>query len=89
MRIYKRKPESDKADIRAIDDLGRIVVPMTFRKLLNLKPGDAMELSLMDTGEIVITKMVPSCAICGSKEEIVDLDGKHVCASCVKKIKEL
>ena len=42
--------------VRRIDDLGRIVIPKQIRNELKLKTGDALELALRESGEIVIRK---------------------------------
>lgn len=45
------------AIIRKIDDLGRIVIPKQIRNELKLKAGDALELTLRKSGEIVMRKL--------------------------------
>lgn len=44
------------AVVRRIDDLGRIVIPKQIRNELKLKAGDALELTLRESGEIVMRK---------------------------------
>ncbi|MBQ9975178.1 MAG: AbrB/MazE/SpoVT family DNA-binding domain-containing protein [Clostridia bacterium] len=77
-----------KGDIRAIDELGRIVVPKTFRRILGIEAGDMLEMNLNDDGEIVITKATPSCVFCGGTVELRELEKKHICSKCVKKLSE-
>ena len=43
--------------IRRLDDLGRIVIPKQIRNELKLKTGDALELALRKSGEIVMRKL--------------------------------
>ena len=43
--------------VRKVDGLGRIVIPREFRKLHKISLGDPMEISCMDSGEIVLKKM--------------------------------
>lgn len=43
--------------IRKVDGLGRVVIPREFRKLNKISLGDPMEISCMDSGEIVLRKM--------------------------------
>ena len=45
------------AIVRRIDDLGRIVIPKHIRNELKLKTGDALELTLRKSGEIVMRKL--------------------------------
>lgn len=77
-----------KSDIRAIDELGRVVIPKTFRKLLGINAGDTLEMNMTEQGEIVITKATPSCVFCGSTENLRELAGKCICNTCVKKLSE-
>ncbi len=79
----------NKGDIRAIDELGRVVIPMTFRKLLDIKSGDMLEMNLTENSEIVITKAVPSCIFCSGKENLTAYMNKCVCESCKEKLKEI
>jgi transcriptional pleiotropic regulator of transition state genes len=72
----------EKGDLRAIDGLGRIVVPMTFRKMLGIQTGDLLELNLSSNNEIVITKVSDSCVFCGGREELTEYREKYVCAKC-------
>ena len=70
---------------RKIDKLGRIVLPMHFRKALGLE-GEA-DVVLDISGNIIIVRGADmTCKLCGSNEEVSQL---KVCSSCVRKIKNL
>lgn len=43
--------------VRKVDSLGRIVIPREYRKLHKISVGDPMEISCMDSGEIVLSKL--------------------------------
>lgn len=47
--------------IRKLDPLGRIVMPITLRKLLDIHEGDEMEIPL-ETDRLVVKKHKPSHA---------------------------
>ena len=67
---------------RRIDQLGRIVIPAEFRRMLDIEAGDVLEMSM--AGEkLMIGKADPVCAICGGRRKLVELREKHVCRSCV------
>jgi transcriptional pleiotropic regulator of transition state genes len=73
--------------MRRIDQLGRVVVPAELRKMLGFNEGDVLEFSARG-GELVLRRMEPSCAICGSGAgELVDLRDKHLCHDCVHEIR--
>ena len=69
---------------RRIDKLGRIVLPMHFRKTLGLE-GEA-DVVLDICGNTIIVKCADTaCRLCGSTNEV----SKHlkICPKCIAKIK--
>lgn len=74
-----------KGVVRHLDPVGRVVIPIEFRNLLEIKPGDALEISLKGT-EIVIKKHSDSCIFCGSTRGLKEFKGKLVCNRCQKSL---
>ncbi|MBO5286871.1 MAG: AbrB/MazE/SpoVT family DNA-binding domain-containing protein [Clostridia bacterium] len=71
---------------RKVDELGRIVLPIDFRNTLGLSDKSSVTLFL-ENGSIVVRPTETVCKVCGSLENVnTDV---CVCASCIKKIKEL
>lgn len=67
---------------RRVDDLGRIVLPVEMRRLLAVRPGDAMDVSVAD-GAIVLRKIEDRCVFCdGNGADLRALRGKLVCGAC-------
>ena len=76
--------------VRQLDTLGRLVIPRELRKMLDINDGiDSFEIYVNDNKEIVLRKYNPSCALCNNKEQLVNMDGKLVCAGCIEKLSEL
>ena len=73
--------------VRKVDSLGRIVLPIEIRKILDIKEKDSIEI-FIDTDKIVLQKYQPSCIFCGSAEDVVYFGNKRVCPRCIEKIKE-
>ncbi len=73
--------------VRKVDDLGRIVLPIEIRKVLDIKPRDALEI-FTDTDKIVLQKYEPACVFCNNTDDVVYFGGKRICAACAKMIKE-
>ena len=67
--------------VRAVDELGRIVLPIELRRNLNINEKDALEIYVNDDN-VVLRKYEPACTFCGSTENIVDFKGKKVCQEC-------
>lgn len=72
--------------IRKIDELGRIVIPIELRKLLDIQERDSLGISLTENG-IFIKKEKPSCVFCNSDTELQSFYGKNICKNCIKNLK--
>ena len=70
---------------RKIDKLGRIVLPMDFRKVLGLE-GEAEVVLGINENTITVKGVDTACRLCGSSEEVSEL---KVCSSCMRKIKQI
>ena len=73
--------------VRKVDELGRIVLPIEIRKVLDIKSKDAVEI-FTDNDKIVLQKYAPACIFCNDTEDVIYFSGKRVCASCIKQLKE-
>ena len=68
-----------------IDKLGRIVIPISIRKALDLKEGTEFEVSLLNES-VIVRRPFFCCKLCYSK---TDEDNEFgICKSCIEKIKE-
>jgi transcriptional pleiotropic regulator of transition state genes len=72
--------------VRKVDELGRIVLPIEIRKVLDIKQKDAIEI-FTDEDKIILQKYQPACIFCNSADDIVYFNGKRVCSTCVEKLK--
>lgn len=73
--------------VRKVDELGRIVVPMELRKIMDIKEKDPIEI-FTDGDCIILKKFTDSCIFCGSAENAVRYEGKIICKDCLTKLKE-
>jgi transcriptional pleiotropic regulator of transition state genes len=71
--------------IRKVDDLGRIVLPIELRRMLDIAERDELEI-FMENDRIVLQKYEPACIFCGSGRGLTNYRGKNVCAECARKI---
>ena len=71
--------------VRQIDSLGRIVLPIEMRNRLDITPGTGVEI-FYENDQIVLKKFQTTCIFCESRENLVDLGGKKVCARCVDRL---
>ena len=71
-----------------IDKLGRVLIPKTLRKKLELQVDDPIEV-FTDDDTIVLKKYRKRCAICTSDEDVVEFREKHICRHCLDELKQL
>ena len=77
-----------KGNISKIDNLGRVVIPKSIRKALNIEHND--QISMYVEGEnLVISKGYQICGICESKNIKFQLGKKFLCSKCIEEIKNL
>ena len=69
--------------IRKVDDLGRIVLPIELRRVLDIAERDELEI-FMENDRIILQKYEPACIFCGSSRNLITYENKNVCQSCVK-----
>ncbi len=74
--------------VRAVDSLGRIVLPIELRRVMNIETKDAVEIFVEDD-YIILKKYEPSCVFCSSMKDITHYNGKNVCKECIEKLSNL
>ena len=73
--------------VRQVDELGRIVLPVEFRRTLGIEKRDPIEINL--EGDIITLKAYnPSCIFCGSTENIFIYHEKNVCEGCIDELRK-
>lgn len=73
--------------VRKVDELGRIVLPIEIRKVLDIKQKDAIEI-FTDADKIILQKYQPACVFCNNTDDVVYFNGKRICSDCIKTLKE-
>ena len=73
------------AFVRKIVELGRIVLPMEFRKALDIDTKCEIELEVKE-GALVLTPRQTICRCCGTT--IPSKTKYNLCTDCIKTIKE-
>ena len=74
--------------VRRVDELGRVVIPIEIRRVLNIHEKDALEIR-MENDQVILQKYEPvgACAFCSSSENLIVYREKNICAACLKEIK--
>ncbi|HWI51378.1 MAG TPA: AbrB/MazE/SpoVT family DNA-binding domain-containing protein [Symbiobacteriaceae bacterium] len=74
--------------VRNLDGLGRIVLPVEWRRTFGLEPGDPLEMILGGDGTLMLKRYVPggTCTFCGEMEEIRHFAGRPICRRCTAQL---
>lgn len=71
--------------IRKVDDLGRIVLPIELRRMLDIEERDELEI-YMENERIILQRYEPSCIFCGSSRDLISYRGRNVCQDCIREM---
>jgi len=73
--------------VRAVDDIGRIVIPKEYRTSLGISDGENLEMTLKGD-KIEIRKYSKSCVFCGDIADEFILLSKPICGKCRQTLRE-
>lgn len=74
--------------VKALDELGRVVVPKEMRRTLNINDKDLLEV-YVENGRLIIEPFHDCCVICSSMLQLVEHNGKWICQTCIARLKAL
>ncbi len=74
--------------VRKVDALGRIVLPIELRRILQIDEKDSIEI-YVDGNSIMLKKYSDTCLFCGSKDDVTNFKEKKICKSCLREINKL
>lgn len=70
--------------IRKVDNLGRIVIPKSYRDSLKINIGDSLYINI-DSHSLLLKKLENSCVFCNSQKKLFEFQGKYFCNNCCQK----
>lgn len=71
--------------VRKLDELGRIVIPIEVRRVLNIDVKDGLEI-YTESDTIILKRHTPHCFICGNSKNTINFKDKLICRDCIKVI---
>ena len=74
--------------VRAVDRLGRIVIPKEIRTTLDIQEEDPIEI-YTEGNTIILKKHAPSCIFCGESEMLTIYKDKFVCSKCLSDLSDI
>ena len=73
--------------VRRIDELGRVVIPMELRRVLDINEKDPIEI-FAENDRIIVRKYTPTCLFCSNTNNIVNYKNKLICEECLESLKK-
>ena len=74
--------------VRRIDELGRVVLPVELRRVLEIDTKDPLEI-FVEGEDIILRKYEPACVFCGSAVQVVKHNGRQVCKGCIRELQRV
>ncbi len=68
--------------VRKVDELGRVVLPIELRRILNIKEKDSLEI-FVDDEKVILKKYEPADIFTGAMDDLIDYKGKKVAKSSI------
>lgn len=67
--------------VRPVDNLGRVVLPIELRRVLDIDKDSALEV-YVDDDSIILKKYQPACIFCSSAVDVQTYQGRNICKEC-------
>lgn len=72
--------------VRKVDELGRVVLPISIRQNMDINERDSLEI-FTEGDRIILQKYQPSCIFCSNADDVVYYNGKRICTECLENIR--
>lgn len=73
--------------VRRLDQLGRVVIPIEIRRILDFQEKDPLEI-FTEGEQIIFRKYSPHCTLCEEVINLKQIKGKLFCKNCIEFIAE-
>ena len=76
-------------NVRKVDNLGRVTLPMEIRRFLDIEEGDDLQVLLDEkNGGIILKKAIKQCLKCKSTQNLTEVKpGCFLCSACIAGLK--
>ena len=74
--------------IRRVDELGRVVLPIELRRVLNINDRDPLEV-FTSNDSIVLKKYEMTCVFTGEADDLLDYQGKKVSKTAIAEMAKM
>ncbi len=70
---------------RKIDNQGRIKIPTEVLNCLGIACKDSLKITV-EADSIILTPVIPSCKLCGSRVNLIEKGSLIICSSCYNEL---
>ena len=74
---------------KKISKVGSITIPSHIRRQFGISESEKFKIEVVNNGEILLTRIVGSCIMCESNDELIEYKGKYICKECLNNINEI
>ena len=74
---------------KKISKSGSVTIPSHIRRQFGISESEKFKIEVVNNGEILLTRIVGSCIMCESNDELIEYKGKYICKECLNNINEL
>ena len=71
---------------KKVSKSGSITIPSHIRREYGIESGEKLKIETNNDGDLVLKRVVGSCVLCCSNENLIKVDDKYICKACVEKI---
>ena len=74
---------------KKVSKSGSVTIPSHIRRQFGINESEKFKIEVVNNGEILLTRIVGSCIMCESNDELIEYKGKYICKECLNNINEL
>lgn len=74
---------------KKISKSGSVTIPSHIRRQFGIVSDEKVKIEMVNNGQILLTRIVGSCIICGSNDKLQKIDDKYICKSCIEKVNNI
>lgn len=71
---------------KKISRSGAITLPAALRREYGIEPGEQVNISVNQTGNIIIQRVTGSCTLCKSGIDLKEFNSRFLCVECIRRI---
>ena len=71
---------------KKVSKSGSITIPSHIRREFGIESGEKVKIETNNDGDLILKRVVGYCIMCGGNENLIKVEDKYICKSCIDKI---